>query len=143
VPGLDDILSDGLISNRLYLVDGDPGSGKTTLSLQFLLEGLKDGEKYLYITLSETKEELIAGAESHGWSLDRIEIVELIADAEELNADTQVTMYHPSEVELSETTKRVLEAVERVNPSRIVFDSLSEMRLLAQNSLRYRRQIWL
>jgi len=143
VPGLDDILSDGLIPNRLYLVDGDPGSGKTTLSLQFLLEGLKDGEKYLYITLSETKEELIAGAESHGWSLDRIEIVELIADAEELNADTQVTMYHPSEVELGETTKRVLEAVERVNPSRIVFDSLSEMRLLAQNSLRYRRQIWL
>jgi circadian clock protein KaiC len=141
VPGLDDILSDGLITNRLYLVDGDPGSGKTTLSLQFLLEGLKDGEKCLYITLSETKEELTAGAESHGWSLDRVEIVELIADAKELNGDTQVTMYHPSEVELSETTKRVLEAVERVNPSRIVFDSLSEIRLLAQNPLRYRRQI--
>jgi len=141
VPGLDDILSDGLIPNRLYLVDGDPGSGKTTLSLQFLLEGLKDGEKCLYITLSETKEELTAGAESHGWSLDGIEIVELIPDAKELNSDTQVTMYHPSEVELSETTKRVLEAVERMNPSRIVFDSLSEMRLLAQNSLRYRRQI--
>jgi hypothetical protein len=99
VPGLDDILSDGLIPNRLYLVDGDPGSGKTTLSLQFLLEGLKDGEKCLYITLSETKEELTAGAESHGWSLDRIEIVELIADAKELNGDMQVTMYHPSEVE--------------------------------------------
>jgi len=77
VPGLDDILSDGLIPNRLYLVDGDPGSGKTTLSLQFLLEGLKDGEKCLYITLSETKEELTAGALSHGWSLDRVEIVEL------------------------------------------------------------------
>ena len=141
VPGLDDILNGGLISNRLYLVDGDPGSGKTTLSLQFPLEGLKDGEKCLYITLSETKEELTAGAESHGWSLDRIEIVELIPDAKELNGDTQVTMYHPSEVELSETTKRVLEAVERVNPSRIVFDSLSEIRLLAQNPLRYRRQI--
>jgi circadian clock protein KaiC len=87
------------------------------------------------------REELIAGAESHGWSLDGLEIVELIADAKELDADTQVTMYHPSEVELSETTKRVLEAVERVKPSRIVFDSLSEMRLLAQNPLRYRRQI--
>jgi circadian clock protein KaiC len=131
----------GLISNRLYLVDGDPGSGKTTLSLQFLLEGLKDGEQCLYITLSETKEELTAGAESHGWSLDRIEIVELTPDAKELNGDTQVTMYHPSEVELSETTKRVLEAVERVNPSRIASDSLSEIRLLAQNPLRYRRQI--
>jgi circadian clock protein KaiC len=141
VPGLDDILNGGLIPNRLYLVDGDPGSGKTTLSLQFLLEGLKDGEKCLYITLSETKEELTAGAESHGWSLDRIEIVELIPDAKELNGDTQVTMYHPSEVELSKTTKRVLEAVERVNPSRIVFDSLSEIRLLAQNPLRYRRQV--
>jgi circadian clock protein KaiC len=141
VPGLDDILNGGLIPNRLYLVDGDPGSEKTTLSLQFLLEGLKDGEKCLYITLSETKEELTAGAESHGWSLDRIEIVELIPDAKELNGETQVTMYHPSEVELSETTKRVLEAVERVNPSRIVFDSLSEIRLLAQNPLRYRRQV--
>jgi circadian clock protein KaiC len=141
VPGLDDILNDGLIPNRLYLVDGDPGSGKTTLSLQFLLEGLKDGENCLYITLSETKEELTAGAEAHGWSLDRVEIVEFITEARELNGDTQVTMYHPSEVELSETTKRVLEAVERVNPSRIVFDSLSEMRLLAQNPLRYRRQI--
>jgi len=101
VPGLDDILSDGLIPNRLYLVDGDPGSGKTTLALQFLLEGLKEGEKCLYVTLSETKEELTAGAESHGWSIDRLEIVELIADAKELTGDTQVTMYHPSEVELS------------------------------------------
>lgn len=141
VPGLDDILSGGLVPNRLYLVDGDPGSGKTTLSLQFLLEGLKHGEKCLYVTLSETKEELIAGAESHEWSLDHLKIVELIADTSELNGDTQVTMYHPSEVELGETTKRVLEAVERLNPSRIVFDSLSELRLLAQNPLRYRRQI--
>src|SRR5947207_15624996 len=120
IAGLDSILNGGLIPHRLYLLDGNPGTGKTTLSIQFLREGLKDGEKCLYITLSETKEELTAGAESHGWSLDRVEIVELMADPRELNADTQVTMYHPSEVELSETTKRVLEAVERVNPSRIV-----------------------
>jgi circadian clock protein KaiC len=141
VPGLDDVLNGGLIPNRIYLVEGDPGSGKTTLSLQFLLEGLKDGEKCLYITLSETKEELSIGAESHGWSLDPVKIVELVPDAEELNGDTRVTMYHPSEVELGETTKRVLDAVEKVNPSRVVFDSLSEVRLLAQNPLRYRRQI--
>jgi circadian clock protein KaiC len=141
VPGLDDILNGGLIPHRLYLVDGDPGAGKTTLSLQFLLEGAKHGEKSLYFTLSETKEEVIAGAESHGWSLDGIEIVEFIAREKDLDTDEQVTMYHPSEVELSETTKAVLDAVARVNPTRIVFDSLSELRLMAQNSLRYRRQI--
>jgi circadian clock protein KaiC len=140
-PGLDDVLNGGLISNRLYLVEGDPGSGKTTLALQFLLEGLKQRENCLYVTLSETKEELSAGAESHGWSLDGLKIVELIPDAKELNGETRVTMYHPSEVELSETTKRVLDAVEKINPRRIVFDSLSEVRLLAQSPLRYRRQI--
>jgi len=141
VPGLDDILHGGFIPHRLYLVDGDPGAGKTTLALQYLLEGAKTGEKGLYVTLSETKAELEAVAASHGWSLENLEIVELIASERDLAADTQVTMYHPSEVELSETTKEVLGAVERVNPSRVVFDSLSEMRLLAQNSLRYRRQI--
>ena len=141
IAGLDDILNGGFIPGRLYLIDGDPGAGKTTLSLQYLLEGVKQGEKTLYITLSETREELTAGAASHGWSLDGIEIVELIADEKDLSGDEMVTMYHPSEVELTETTKSVLEAVKRVNPSRLVFDSLSEMRLLAQNSLRYRRQI--
>jgi circadian clock protein KaiC len=141
ISGLDDILNGGLIPHRLYLVDGDPGSGKTTLSLQFLREGVRNGEKCLYITLSETKEEVTAGAISHGWTLDGIEIVELIASEKDLDPDAQVTMYHPSEVELSETTKMVLDAVQRVNPSRVVFDSLSEMRLLAQSSLRYRRQI--
>ena len=109
--------------------------------MQFLLEGVKAGEKCLYITLSETKEELAAGVDSHGWSLDGIEIVELIAEETDLDGDSQVTMYHPSEVELTETTKKILDAVERVNPSRVVFDSLSEIRLLAQSSLRYRRQI--
>lgn len=141
VKGLDDVLTGGLIPNRIYLIDGDPGAGKTTLSLQFLLEGVNAGEKCLYITLSETKEELSAGAASHGWSLAGIEVMELISEERGLEESAQVTMYHPSEVELSETTKRVLAAVQRVNPSRVVFDSLSEMRLLAQNSLRYRRQI--
>jgi circadian clock protein KaiC len=141
VPGLDDILKGGLIPHRLYLVDGDPGAGKTTLALQYLLEGVKAGEKCLYITLSETKEELTAGAESHGWSLDGVEIVELISEDKDLDGESQVTMYHPSEVELTETTRKILAAVERTNASRIVFDSLSEIRLLAQNSLRYRRQI--
>jgi circadian clock protein KaiC len=141
IPALDDILKGGLISHRLYLIDGDPGAGKTTLALQFLLDGVNAGEKCLYITLSETKEELVASADSHGWSLDGITVVELIAEADDFDGESQVTMYHPSEVELTETTKRVLTAVEQINPSRVVFDSLSELRLLAQHSLRYRRQI--
>ena len=141
IAGLDDVLGGGLLRNRLYLVDGDPGAGKTTLALQGLLEGVRLGERTLYITLSETEEELRASAASHGWSLDGVTVVELVAEEAELDADTEVTMYPPSEVELHATTRRVLEAVERVNPARVVFDSLSEMRLLAQHSLRYRRQI--
>ncbi|MDB5318644.1 MAG: kaiC 1 [Phycisphaerales bacterium] len=141
IPGLDDILGGGFLPHRLYLVDGDPGAGKTTLSLQYLIEGQRLGEKGLYVTLSETREELLEVARSHGWSLEGLEIVELVASEKDLTSDTQLTMYHPSEVELSETTKAVLDAVQRVNPQRVVFDSLSEMRLLAQNSLRYRRQI--
>lgn len=141
VPGLDDILNGGLIPHRLYLVDGDPGAGKTTLSLQYLREGARVGEKCMYIVLAETHEELQASAASHGWSLEGIDIVEMIPEERELDAENQVTMFHPSEVQLSETTRRLLEAVERINPSRVVFDSLSELRLLAQGSLRYRRQI--
>lgn len=141
IPGLDDILGGGFTRDRLYLVDGDPGAGKTTLALQYLLEGARGGEKGLYVTLSETREELTAVARSHGWSLDPIEIVELVASEKDLISDSQLTMYHPSEVELNETTKAVLDAVRQSNPTRIVFDSLSELRLLAQNSLRYRRQI--
>jgi circadian clock protein KaiC len=141
VAGLDDVLSGGFTPHRLYLVDGDPGAGKTTLALQYLIEGAKRGEKCLYITLSETKEELLAGAASHGWSLEGIDIVELTAEENDLNADAQITMYPAAEVELHETTKKILEAVDKINPSRVVFDSLSEMRLLAQSSLRYRRQI--
>jgi circadian clock protein KaiC len=141
IPGLDVILNGGLISNRLYLLDGDPGAGKTTFALQYLLEGLGRGDKCLYVTLSETREELVAGAESHGWSLEGIDVVELVADADDLDGQSDLTMLNLSEVELTETTRKVLDAVQRLQPARMVFDSLSELRLLAQNSLRYRRQI--
>ena len=140
VAGLDDVLHGGLLPDRFYLLDGDPGAGKTTLALQFMLEGVRAGERCLYVTLSETKDELMAGAQAHGWSLEGVEISELVSD-EGLDGDGQLTMYHPSEVELTQTTRRVLGEIERVNPQRLVFDSLSELRLLAQNSLRYRRQI--
>lgn len=141
IAGLDDILRGGLTPSRLYLVEGDPGSGKTTLSLQFLLEGVRHGERTLYVTLSETKRELVTVARSHGWSLDGIDIHEMEASEQSLASDAQLTMFHPSELELGETTRAVLEKVEKSKPKRIVFDSLSEMRLLAHNPLRYRRQI--
>ena len=141
VPGLDDILNGGLLPRRLYLIEGTPGAGKTTISIEFLREGVRLGERCLYITLSESREELLAGAASHGWSMDGIEIFELIADEQELDGEQEITMYHPAEVELTETMRKVLAVVARVNPVRVVFDSLSELRLLAQSSLRYRRQI--
>ncbi|HEY2588548.1 MAG TPA: ATPase domain-containing protein [Tepidisphaeraceae bacterium] len=139
--GLDQILGGGFTRNRLYLIEGDPGAGKTTLALCYLLQGAKQGERGMYVTLSETREEINAVAESHGWSLDPIHVVELVASEENLTPDSQYTMYHPSETELGETTRAVLEQVERFKPTRVVFDSLSELRLLAQNPLRYRRQI--
>ena len=141
IPGLDEVMCGGLIPRQLYLVDGSPGAGKTTLALQYLLEGVRNGEKCTYVTLSETKRELEAGAESHGWSLDRIEILELVPDEEELGSERELTMLPASEVELGETTRRMLGAIQRSAPSRLVLDSLSELRLLAQGSLRYRRQI--
>ena len=141
VPGLDDVLHGGLIAGRLYLVDGEPGAGKTTLALQYLMQGVREGEPTLYVTLGETAGELRAGAQSHGWSLDGIEFAEVLVDDAELLGDSELTMYHPSEVELNETTKRILAAVEQHKPRRMVLDSLSELRLLAQSSLRYRRQI--
>jgi circadian clock protein KaiC len=141
IAGLDKILRGGFPKNRLYLVEGSPGTGKTTLALQFLLEGVRRGEKALYVTLSETKEELSAVARSHGLSLDGISIYDLAVPDNLLPEDGQYTLYHPSEVELGETTKAIFEEIERVQPSRVVFDSLSEMRLLARDSLRYRRQI--
>jgi circadian clock protein KaiC len=141
IEGLDDILGGGLTAHRLYLVEGMPGSGKTTLGFQFLLEGARRGEPVLYISLSETEEEIRAVAGSHGWTLDGVLIRELIPTEEALSPATQNTMFHPSEVELGETTQRILSDVERVRPARVVFDSLSELRLLAGSALRYRRQI--
>jgi circadian clock protein KaiC len=139
--GLDSILEGGFPANRLYLVEGDPGTGKTTLALKFLLEGARRGEPVLYVTLSETKEELTAVARSHGWSLEGVTLHELVPPEESLKAEAQYTIFHPSEVELGETTRLVIEEVERIQPRRVVFDSLSEMRLLARDPLRYRRQI--
>ena len=139
--GLDEILNGGLTPNRLYLVEGQPGSGKTTLSLQFLLEGVRNGEPVLYVTLSETAEELRAIARSHGWNLDGIELFELASAEDVLGDGREQSILHPWEAELGETIKLIKDEVERVKPRRIVFDSLSEMRLLAQDPLRYRRQI--
>ena len=140
VPGLDDILGGGLPAHHLYLVEGTPGSGKTTLGLQFLRRGVEDGEQGLYITLSETAAELNTVAASHGWSLDGVEVFELLTD-EGLSPAAEQSILHSAEVELGETTRGIMAAVERLNPTRVVFDSLSEMRLLAQNPLRYRRQV--
>jgi circadian clock protein KaiC len=141
IPGLDYILGGGLPGNHLYLIEGDPGTGKTTLALQFLLEGFRAGEKGLYVTLSETKSELLTVAASHRWSLDGVGVFELASLEQRLQAAEQYTVFHPSEVELSETTKRICEEVETIQPARVVFDSLSEVRLLARDPLRYRRQV--
>jgi circadian clock protein KaiC len=138
---LDDILGGGLARNRVYLLQGTPGSGKTTLSLQFLMEGAKRGEATLYLTLSESREELLAVAHSHGWSLAGIEIFEILTQAEELEVNNQYTMYQPSEIELGTTSATIIHEIERLKPSRVVVDSLSELKLLAQSPLRFRRQI--
>lgn len=140
IQGLDELLTGGLTPNRMYLVEGKPGTGKTTLALQFLMEGRARGEKTLYVTLSETGTELRSVAESHGWSTDGIEVFQLAA-AENTKPTEQYTLYHPAEVELGETVQAVLDVVERNRPSRVVFDSLSELKLLAREPLRYRRQI--
>jgi circadian clock protein KaiC len=141
IEGLDEILGGGLPRNRLYLVQGNPGVGKTTLALQFLLQGVREGETGLYITLSETREELEVVADSHGWDVSPLNIFELSAMQEALQGETNSTFFHPSEVELDRTTQVLLDQVERVKPARVVFDSLSEMRMLAETPLRYRRQI--
>ena len=141
IAGLDFILRGGLPKNRLFLVQGNPGTGKTTIGLQFLLEGERKGERGLYITLSESKEELLSVGLSHGWNLDALNIYDLTVSGDTLTDDSRYTVFHPAEVELDETTKKVLAEVERLNPARVVFDSLSEMRMLASESLRFRRQI--
>ncbi|MGZ0715915.1 ATPase domain-containing protein [Pseudomonas palleroniana] len=142
IEGLDDILVGGLSRSHLFLLEGEPGTGKTTVALQFLQAGAKNGERSLYITLSETERELRQGAESHGWQLDdNIHIFELTPPESLLNAEHQQSLLYSSDLELGEATRQIFEVVERVKPSRVVIDSLSEIRLLAQSSLRYRRQI--
>jgi circadian clock protein KaiC len=140
IAGLDDVLGGGFPTTHVYLVEGDPGSGKTTLGLHFLLEGVRHDEKGLYVTLSETAAELRTVAASHGWSLEGIELFELVS-SEGLSPELEQSILHPSQVELGETVRGVISAVERLRPKRVVFDSLSEMRLLAQDPLRYRRQV--
>ena len=139
--GLDDILGGGLDPNRMYLYEGSPGSGKTTIALQFLLEGVRHGERVLYVTLSETKRELELVAKRHGWTLEGIDVFELVTPENTLDPELELTVLHPAEMELSETTKQVFDRVSETNPTRVIFDSLSEMRLLAQSPLRYRRQV--
>lgn len=139
--GLDDILGGGLDPSRMYLYEGRPGTGKTTISLQFLLEGVRRGERVLYVTLSETQRELALVAKRHGWSLDGVDIFELVPPEMTLDPDRELTILHPAEIELSETTSLIFEKIAALDPARIVFDSLSELRLLAQSPLRYRRQV--
>jgi circadian clock protein KaiC len=141
IPGLDEVLGGGLTRDRLYLVEGEPGTGKTTLALQFLNEGAQRGEPTLYITLAETTVELRSVAQSHGWDMAGIHIEEIIPDEKALDPDQQYTIFHPSEIELGNTTQRILAAVDRYRPRRAVLDSLSELQLLAESPLRYRRQV--
>jgi circadian clock protein KaiC len=141
IPGLDDVLRGGFPLGCMYLIAGYPGTGKTTLAMQFLLEGIRRGEKCMYVTLAETRAEIEHVARSHGWDLSALQITELVPSEHKLSADSQLTVFSPSELELGETTEALLEAVEANEPQRLVVDSVSELRYIAQNALRYRRQI--
>jgi circadian clock protein KaiC len=141
IEGLDDILGGGLPQGHLYLVEGDPGTGKTTLALQFLLEGIAQGESVIYVTLSESRKELEEVAHSHGWSTESLSIYEMAPTDDDLSPEAQYTVFHPSEVELADTITAILEQVDATRPQRVVFDSLSELRMLARDPLKYRRQI--
>jgi circadian clock protein KaiC len=142
VAGLDDVLNGGLARDRLHLLEGSPGTGKTTIAMQFLMAGAQQGEPGIYISLAETEEELRAGARAHRWTIPKeLEIFELVSPESVLDPDQQQSLLYSSDLELGETTQRIFEAIERLKPKRVVIDSLSEIRLLAQNSLRYRRQI--
>jgi circadian clock protein KaiC len=139
--GLDNILSGGLPGGRMYLVEGDPGAGKTTLALQFIRDGLKRGERGMYITLSESSADLNHSAKSHNISIEGVEIIELLPDEEDLLPEKQYTVFHPAEVELNDRMQRIVKEIQRVRPVRLVIDALSELRMLAKDPLRYRRQI--
>ena len=141
IDGLDDILAGGLPRDCFYLIQGDPGSGKTTLALQFLLEGLRRGESVFYVTLSETRNELLKVTRSHGWSLESIPLLELSAIEQLLRPEAQTTVFHPSEVELNKVSKLLIDEAGKIRPARVVFDSLSEFRLMAETALRYRREL--
>jgi len=141
VPGLDDVLAGGLTDNRIYLVDGNPGAGKTTLALQFLMTGAARGEPVLYVTLSETESELRSSAASHGWNLEGVTIREYIPTDASLRQDAELTMFPASEVELGETLSHILKDIDAIGPRRVVIDALSELRLLSETALRYRRQL--
>ncbi|MFS2033578.1 ATPase domain-containing protein [Polaromonas sp. CT11-55] len=141
IPGLDNILGGGLIKDRIYLIEGEPGTGKTTTGLQFLVDGAKRGESVVYITLAETAAELAGVAESHGWALDGIHIHEVLPSENLLMPEAEYTMFHPSEVEMGTTTQMILSVIEKQKPTRVVIDSLSELQLLADTPLRYRRQV--
>src|SRR5579883_1303713 len=141
IPGLDDILGGGLVRQCFYLIQGDPGSGKTTMAMQFLLEGVRRGESTFYITLSESKEELWKVARSHDWPLEKIPLLDLSAIEALLRPETQTTVFHASEVELTQVSKLLLDETRKHRPIRVVFDSLSELRLMAETPLRYRRQL--
>ncbi|HEY3458744.1 MAG TPA: ATPase domain-containing protein [Bryobacteraceae bacterium] len=141
IAGLDNVLGGGLPSNRLYVVEGDPGSGKTTLALQFLREGVRLGQRVLYVTLSETLEELNDVAGSHGWTLEGIHLLELNTLSERIDEEANYTVYHPADVELADTIKRIRAEIERLSPERVALDSVSELKILSQTSARYRREI--
>ena len=141
VPGLDHVLNGGYAAQRAHLIEGRPGCGKTTLGMQFLLDGKRRGERGLYITLSESRRELLSVAERHGWSLDDIDIYELVPPELSLDSEKQQSLVHSSDLELGETVRMALAEIERVKPTRVDFDSLSEIRLLSHGSLRYRRQV--
>src|SRR4051794_1993498 len=141
IEGLDDVLNGGFPQGHFFLIEGEPGTGKTTLGLQFLMQGARTGERSLYVTLSESKREIEKVARSHRWSLEGVTIFEFTPTEDSLRPEDQYSAFHPSEVEFQDTTQNILREVERVQPTRVVLDSLSEIRLLARDSLRYRRQI--
>lgn len=140
-PGLDDVIGGGYPRGHFYLLEGEPGTGKTTLALQFMADGLKNGEKVLYITLSESPADLRAVAQSHGIELEGIEFVELRPSDQDLRPEGQYTVFHPSEIELSDRLQTIVNEVDRIQPDRLVIDALSEVRMLAKDPLRYRRQV--